>query len=392
MAMLFRPQLRNLAQDEQIILGLRRHPAILVGRLVPPFIVLLAPLTLSLWSLLNRTNDPIFYTAVIDTSVKIAAIVIVPLLFWAGMNVYDWGNDSFFVTNRRVIRVEQRYFVAQSRMEAFLSDIQNVAVLVPDALAHFLNYGSLIIETAAQDGRIEFDSIPNPFYAQAVIFQQRGLPLPRHEEGRPQPRTVHDYLLYILPLGPQRAANGDITWHKHWLILVENTIPGVALLIACALLLWWTHAWLFLAGLAAIVVWLVYRYVDWWNDIYIVTDNRIIDIERIPLLRDDRREAFLEQIQNVSLTVPNPLWRFFNLGNVHIETAGKAENFTFDAVPDPAAVQREIMDRLQAARTGRKKAEQEAHWRETEELVHRIVRRHYYPPPGEQGDEPPPSR
>jgi len=92
--------------------------------------------------------------------------------------------------------------------------------------------------------------------------------------------------------------------------------------------------------------------------VYIVTEDRIIDVEKVPLWgREERREASLERIQNVNLLIPGPLAAALHYGNVDIDTAGGEGKFTFTNVVEPHQVQREIMFRVEQARQRRQQLE-----------------------------------
>jgi len=113
------------------------------------------------------------------------------------------------------------------------------------------------------------------------------------------------------------------------------------------------------ASLSALFV--LYRYEDWRNDIYVLTDDRIIDLEKKPLfLREERREASLAMIQNVRYLIPGIVHNLLNVGMVIIETAAAEGEFTFDWVHDPRRVQGEIFARVDLYREREKRREQEA--------------------------------
>jgi uncharacterized membrane protein YdbT with pleckstrin-like domain len=97
------------------------------------------------------------------------------------------------------------------------------------------------------------------------------------------------------------------------------------------------------------VGWLWWETEDWRNDLYILTDRLIIDLERKPLFfSEERRQATLDMIQNVSLRKQGVLSAMFNYGDVLIQTAGALGQFTFIGVSDPRQVQREIFRRVEA--------------------------------------------
>jgi hypothetical protein len=109
--------------------------------------------------------------------------------------------------------------------------------------------------------------------------------------------------------------------------------------------------------MSSLSLWWLWMFDDWQNDVYQVTATRIIDVERRPLyLREQRREASLGMIQNVSLEIPGVLGNLLDYGSVTIETAG-AGAFTFDYVKDPRGVQAEIFRRVEAFQAQKRKEE-----------------------------------
>jgi CRP-like cAMP-binding protein/uncharacterized membrane protein YdbT with pleckstrin-like domain len=164
--------------------------------------------------------------------------------------------------------------------------------------------------------------------------------------------------------------NNQVIWRKHWGVLLTVTYrPLVVCLLVLVLILlvvlgrlgWFALLELtpplFSAVLLALGVglvpalgWLVWEVEDWRNDLYIVTDTHIIDIERTPLLlRESKRQASLDNIQNTKASTKGFLAGLFKLGDVTIETAG-AGTFTFGKVRNPSKVQAEVDKRRDAYR------------------------------------------
>jgi len=110
-----------------------------------------------------------------------------------------------------------------------------------------------------------------------------------------------------------------------------------------------------------------YRYEDWRNDIYQLTDDRIIDLKRLPLgLREERREASLAMIQDIGYEIPGIMANLLDYGNVVIETAGREAVFAFDWVHRPRSVQDEVFARMDAYRERERDQRRE---RRTHELL-----------------------
>jgi len=92
-------------------------------------------------------------------------------------------------------------------------------------------------------------------------------------------------------------------------------------------------AWLFLFQ----------AFIDYYLDMWIVTNKRILDIEQTGLFNRRVSELRLYRIQDVTATVNGALHTVFNYGNVEIQTAGEKERFDFEDVPNPNQVAKVVM-------------------------------------------------
>lgn len=363
---------------EELILHRRRHWLMLLWRITLPLLLILAALAavIALTAGLPEWQG----------GVLLGFLVLLMILsLWLLWQAYDWWNDEFILTNQRVIHREQHFIFEESRREAQLSRIQNVAVKIPNLITNLFNVGNLIVETAGFEGRIAFDYISDPKAVQQKILELRGLPPSVERLTRKVP-----FYLFAFPFVPIYE-DATITWHKHWFVLLKAIfIPLMVIVFLVVLLVWFGTSPQILdslgqaAGPVQVVLVLLlvifslvflWQYVDWWNDIYILTEDRIIDIKRIPLIYEDRREAYLYQIQDVSYKIPTLLYRILGLGDVFIETAGKAENFLFETVPNPAQVQRKIISRLRTFQDQQQVAAQNTLIQETVKVVLEELRR-----------------
>ncbi len=80
------------------------------------------------------------------------------------------------------------------------------------------------------------------------------------------------------------------------------------------------------------------KFLHWFFNIFIVTNDRIIDIDFINLLYKDVAEAQLSRVQDISYNQKGIFGTMFNYGNVVIQTAGELPNFSFEIVPKPSEV------------------------------------------------------
>ena len=92
--------------------------------------------------------------------------------------------------------------------------------------------------------------------------------------------------------------------------------------------------WWYLATFGFILA----KFLGWFINIYIVTDERVVDIDFYYLLNKHFSQAELGKIQDISYMSKGIFSTIFNYGNVVIQTAGETPNFEFDKVPNPERV------------------------------------------------------
>lgn len=84
-------------------------------------------------------------------------------------------------------------------------------------------------------------------------------------------------------------------------------------------------------------------WVDYYLDVWIVTNQRIINIEQLGLFRREISELEHVKIQDVTSDIKGIIPTLFNYGYVYVQTAGEKERFVFKQIPDPVKVRNIIM-------------------------------------------------
>ncbi|MDP2776699.1 MAG: hypothetical protein Q8O48_03580, partial [Anaerolineales bacterium] len=95
-----------------------------------------------------------------------------------------------------------------------------------------------------------------------------------------------------------------------------------------------------------IIGWMVWEYIDWKNDIYLVNPVEIVDLDKTPLGTEERRSAQLENILSTEYKRMGLTGYLLNFGTVFISVGGS--NLEFQDVLDPAGVQADINRRRMA--------------------------------------------
>lgn len=86
----------------------------------------------------------------------------------------------------------------------------------------------------------------------------------------------------------------------------------------------------------------VESFLSWFFNIYILTDERIVDIDFYNLIYKEVSDAKIANIQEVNHSVGGVIGTLFNFGDIRIQTAGAVPTFDFLNVSDPARVVRII--------------------------------------------------
>ncbi|MCK5466479.1 PH domain-containing protein [Candidatus Parcubacteria bacterium] len=101
-------------------------------------------------------------------------------------------------------------------------------------------------------------------------------------------------------------------------------------------------------GFVWIVIFTVWA--DYYLDIWIITNERIIDVEQIGFFNRVVSELDLKRIQDITSSVHGMLPTMFGFGNIHIQTAAEEGKFDLKSVPHPVTIRRRITKLYKAAR------------------------------------------
>ena len=108
-----------------------------------------------------------------------------------------------------------------------------------------------------------------------------------------------------------------------------------------------------IASLYYFAVW-VYsfsEFIDYYLDIWIVTNERVINVEQLGLFARVASELNLTAVQDVTSDVRGIVHTLFDYGIVHIQTAGEKTRFVFKQIHHPEIVKRQIIQLADQART-----------------------------------------
>jgi len=367
-----------LDKDEIVHFIAHRHPIVLASMLFLPLllaVLLLIPLLY------------VYFVLSIHQSLLLAGagLVMLVIMVWGVLASLEWNNDYYIVTNHRLILIRKVILLYESRQEVPLDAILTIWT-TSSLWGRLLNYGNVNIRTYT--GSLVFKTLGEPEQVAAIIvqylnqaknstkavqqeaieesirqrFKKNALkysPNSREDqyqeiEADVRSGVVTSALSNLFRLREEK--DGAIIYRTHWfLLLVKTFFPNLVILgLGAAIILRLNgqfsavpamvfFGFCLLLGFFA-WLWWIYQYVDWHNDVYIITNDQIVDVYRKPLAEEDRRAAPLKNIQSIEYKRKNIFGIIFNFGTVFIRVGD--QDFTFDNVSNPSEVQRELFQRF----------------------------------------------
>jgi uncharacterized membrane protein YdbT with pleckstrin-like domain len=297
-------------------------------------------------------------------------------MLWIGWQYFEWSNELFLFTNKRVISQQRSLFSFETKQEISIAAIESIQAK-KNMFSHLLGFGDLEVKTYTGNIRIPF--VPELFEVEKIIsyLSSRSKNLLGDEEKRAFEEEIRERLSINSSIGPinksddldsvpNESLNIDdgldvinpikldesIVYHTHWAILFSKTFIPIALLLA--------HAFLYLflvlnqftlissiffnviiiINCILLICWSVYRIIDWKNDVFIITKDQLIDIDRHPFGMEEKKTASINNIQLIRYKKNGIIGLVFNYGTVFIRVGD--DEFTFNNVHRPADVQESL--------------------------------------------------
>jgi|SRR3989344_935174 len=154
---------------------------------------------------------------------------------------------------------------------------------------------------------------------------------------------------------------------RHWFVILEHSVFIVLTLgmsIAAALVVGGLSIpfpagnpgalLVFTIALFCLSAWVAF-FVEWTNyylDIWVVTNRRILDIEQHSFFTREVSEFRLDRVQDITVQVRGLLAEFFDFGDVHVQTAGERHAFIISNAPHPYRVKEVITKAIDRAVEG----------------------------------------
>lgn len=97
-------------------------------------------------------------------------------------------------------------------------------------------------------------------------------------------------------------------------------------------------SWFLFVWIGAFIIW-----TDYFLDVLVVTNKRIINIEQKALFSREIASLRLDKIQDITIDINGILATFLSFGNIRIQTAGEQEEFLIRFIQNPEVLKNVIL-------------------------------------------------
>ncbi len=142
---------------------------------------------------------------------------------------------------------------------------------------------------------------------------------------------------------------------KHWFVFAVEffflLVLGVApLFVAPVLPAVIPVAFLFSLWLIAVWIMIFAVWTDFYLDVWIITNKRIIDIEQKGFFHREIAVCSLADVQDITTTISGLIPTLLNYGNIKVQTAGEAREFMLHSASHPEKVKQKISELMSLKR------------------------------------------
>ncbi len=144
--------------------------------------------------------------------------------------------------------------------------------------------------------------------------------------------------------------------HQHWYTLFSKflyaflgaLLPFILIAVFGKLIILYKLAKIiiFLCSAYYMIIWylLAYTVTMYTMNIWIITNERIIDSTQNGFFNRTISDINLANVQDVSIKMEGAIPTFFNYGDIEVQSAGAVDHFSFDQIPNPQAIKELISE------------------------------------------------
>jgi hypothetical protein len=136
-------------------------------------------------------------------------------------------------------------------------------------------------------------------------------------------------------------------------LIVIGMLPTQTTILAQPSAIFLTCLWFLAGSIAMATVW-----TNYYLDIWVVTDKRIVNVEQISLFHRETTTMRVERIQDASVEVHGLIEEMLGFGNIRVHSAGDVgESMIFRGLKNPEYVRGVILEQVDAVTEHKNKIE-----------------------------------
>jgi len=295
-----------------------------------------------------------------------------------------WIGQIYIVTDRRV--VSQVGIMSQDLEEVELTKIGEVKVERSNPFAMIFRLGTIVIKPGGRE--LKLRGISHPGGLADIIRSLRYEAVVRADDLPARPEVHNPRLKQMLDSAdppppdpvfppPRRAPMNGLLhrrlplWlspaesfvevvYRHWIVLVVRELVALIPIVLTVLVCLGLHALAVGSGTTIVLValvgallslgYIVLTYVDWADDVFIMTTHRVIDIDRhFIILSESSDEISLPDIRDV-LVDQGFFGQLLGYGTIRVEIAGGREPMHMRHITDPKGLMHRIFAQVEMRR------------------------------------------
>jgi len=360
----------------------RKHPLFLLKAALP----VLGSIALLLVATALMADTSLRALHALWVGLVIVAIILVLITFawFAYKDLVVWWLETYIITNKRII--ESRGLLQPTRQETPIEKVIQVGVDI-DPLGIILSFGTVHVYLVGGDFLLR--DVPNPRKVKDAIQgiseeikakkpPEEKLPVPGDPKlaavlgalaKKKEVPTLPDADEHYPPLPPGEIrrprrtfggilripsevhyASGEYTvmyLQRSRYVLYRNLILPVLLLLIILFAGFNAPALLPMISIFALVLLVIIGliYVNYVDDVFILSNRRIIDIERrLIFFYEARTETEYKNVRDTRVNVANVIQRLLDVGDLFIETPGSTPNIVFSNIDHPFVIQDKLQE------------------------------------------------
>jgi hypothetical protein len=368
--------------DETVKLALRKHVWFLITPAFPLIASIIGLIVIGVLSANYPSAGPLWSLL----EVVFGFLIVITGVFFLYNDLALWWVETYIITNKRVLI--WKGIITPSRQEAPIENVVQVGVEQNSLTSLVLSFGDVHLNLVGGKGLV-LDKVANPkkvrdLFNKVTEEVKRSKPpkeppsipetselrraledlskkeaLPKSLELPPNPDEKYAHLRRPdRPPGPLRTFGGplrlpcDVTYttdeqtvlyiQRSKSVLVVRLILPVLILLGLIVSLLYFHTLQVYIAIAIFILFFVigYSIINYIDDVFILTNKRIIDIDRRFLfLNEEHVTTDYGQIKDVTVDVGNPLFLALDVGTVIVQTPGDNPNIEISPADHPFSIQ-----------------------------------------------------